>query len=602
MASPTSSRSLAAALLGLLLNVNPVAAQPEATQSVAPLQPGMQQLLDEREANKDERMAWWRDARFGMFIHWGVYAVPAGSYQGKQVAGIGEWIMQRAKIPVDHYATYAERFNPVKYDPDSWVRLAKEAGMKYIIITAKHHDGFALFDSAVTDYDVVDSSPYQKDLLRPLAEACRKHGVKLGFYYSQAQDWRHPGGAKAGGGWDPKQDGSMDDYIRTVALPQSEELLGAYPELAVFWWDTPIDMNRQRAMMLLPALAKNPRIIMNNRLGGGFAGDTDTPEQHIPATGLGDRDFEVCMTMNDTWGFKSHDDKWKPTEVLIRNLVDIASKGGNYLLNVGPTAEGEIPAPSVERLQAIGAWMRTNGESIYGSTASPFAYLPWGRCTVKRAGDETKLFLQVFDWPADGTLVAPKLANDVRSARLLDGGEALEFLRSGEDMLISVPAQAPDAICSVIELTIDGLPEVGYLFPTQGPDGEVTVAADQLLIHNNDYVEGNQARLRSVEGSATVTNWKSKNDRLECVFKLLQPGAYRVLIVSRGEQPTQLKLSGPKGVDLVAKVAPSGRFEPQELGEITLTNVGEQNLSISPVGDGWKPIDVRSVRLEKRVD
>jgi alpha-L-fucosidase len=307
---------------------------------------------NETKEQRDARMQWWREARFGMFIHWGVYSVPAGTYNGKQIPGIGEWIMNRGKIPVAEYKAYAKQFNPVRYNPDKWVRLAKEAGMKYIIITSKHHDGFALFDSKVTDWDVVDATPYGKDLLKPLAQACKKHGIKLGFYYSQAQDWNHPGGAASGGHWDPAQDGDMNEYIRTIAAPQVKEILTNYGDIAVLWWDTPTNMNKERADMLQPLITLQPNIITNNRLGGGYKGDNETPEQHIPATGL-NYDWETCMTMNDTWGFKSYDNNWKSTKVLIQNLVDIASKGGNYLLNVGPTSLGEIPQPSIERLQEM---------------------------------------------------------------------------------------------------------------------------------------------------------------------------------------------------------------------------------------------------------
>ena len=333
---------------------------------------------NETREQRDARMKWWREARFGMFIHWGVYSVPAGTYHDKRIDGIGEWIMNSAKIPTAEYQGFARQFNPVKYNPDEWVRLAKEAGMKYIVITSKHHDGFTLFKSNASKWNVVDATPYGKDLLKPLSEACAKHGLKLGFYYSQAQDWNNPGGAAAGGHWDEAQDGSMDDYIRNVAAPQVKEILSNYGPISVLWWDTAVDMTKERAEMLLPLLKLQPGIIHNNRLGGGFNGDTETPEQFIPPTGYpGGRDWETCMTMNDTWGFKSYDDNWKSTETLVRNLVDIASKGGNYLLNIGPTSEGLFPEASVQRLKEVGRWMKVNGESIYATSASPFRRLPW---------------------------------------------------------------------------------------------------------------------------------------------------------------------------------------------------------------------------------
>jgi alpha-L-fucosidase len=407
---------------------------------------------------KDARMEWWREARFGMFIHWGVYSVPAGTYKGKQIPGIGEWIMNQAKIPVAEYKEYAKQFNPFKYNPEEWVALAKEAGMKYIVITSKHHDGFALFDSKVTDWDIVDATPYGKDILKPLADACKRHGIRLGFYHSQAQDWCHPGGAASGGHWDSAQDGDMDEYIRNIAVPQVKEILTNYGEIAILWWDTPVNMNKERADMLLPLTSHQPGIITNNRLGGGYQGDFSTPEQHIPATGL-DYDWETCMTMNRTWGYKSYDHDWKSTETLIRNLVDIASKGGNYLLNVGPTSEGLIPEPSVIRLKEIGKWMKVNSESIYGTAASPFEKIPWGRCTQKCLPDNnTRLYLHVFDWPVDGKLTLSGLDNEVIRAFLLTDKKetSLKVNRDENTHIIQLPAEAPNPIDSVAVLDVKG--------------------------------------------------------------------------------------------------------------------------------------------------
>ncbi len=436
----------------------------------------------ETKAQRDARMAWWREAKFGMFIHWGVYSVPAGYYHDKPVAGIGEWIMNRGKIPMAEYQQFAKQFNPVKFDADAWVKTAKDAGMKYIVITSKHHDGFAMFDTRASQWGITHASPFGRDPLQELAAACRKNGIKLGFYYSQAQDWNN-GGAASGGKWDPAQEHSMDDYIDKIAVPQVKEILSNYGEFpAVLWWDTPRDMNFDRAQKLYSEVkALKPGIIMNNRLGGGFRGDTETPEQFIPPQGYPGRDWETCMTMNGTWGFKKDDQNWKSTETLIRNLCDIASKGGNYLLNVGPTSEGLIPQPSIERLAEVGAWMKVNGEAIYGSGPTPFGaeagafsttekdkngkpkFIPaWDwRCTTSPGksflGIHTrpgKIYVHIFNWPANGKFELAGLQSRVKKAYLLADHKKLAVQPSASGVSIQLPEQAPDKIASVVCLEI----------------------------------------------------------------------------------------------------------------------------------------------------
>lgn len=431
--------------------------------------------------SKDERMEWWREARFGMFIHWGVYAQMAGVYKGHQQArGGAEWIMNRMKVPVGEYKAVAKKFNPTKYNPDEWVRMAKDAGMKYIIITAKHHDGFALFDSKASDWDIMDATPYGKDLLKPLAEACKKHGLKLGFYYSQAQDWGNPGGAVARklmaegwpnpdstkinaytqehkGHWDPAQEtSSFAQYIDRVAVPQVKEILSNYGEISVLWWDTPTNMTDEAALKLQEVLKLQPNIITNDRLKRpNFPGDTRTPEQKIPAQGDGS-DWETCMTMNGTWGFRTSDHNWKSTETLIRNLVDIASKGGNYLLNVGPKPDGTFPQESIDRLKSVGDWMKVNSEAIYATKANPLTPVNWGRITAKSDGKNTILYLNVFEWPKDGKLVVPGLSSKIKSARLLANGEKVKAKKTIGGTEIMLPMQAPDEVASVIKITVKG--------------------------------------------------------------------------------------------------------------------------------------------------
>lgn len=434
------------------------------------------------DTSKEHRMKWWREARFGMFIHWGVYAQWGGVYHGhNQARGGAEWIMNRSKIPVAEYKERAKSFNPVQYDPELWVKLAKDAGMKYIVITAKHHDGFALFNSKASNWDITDATDYGKDLLKPLADACKKHGVKLGFYYSQAQDWGNAGGSVArkemregwpnpdsanvdaytkvhNGHWDPVQETrSFAQYIDEVAVPQVKELMTNYGEIAVLWWDTPTNMTDEAALKLQEQLKLQPQIITNDRLKRpNFPGDTKTPEQKIPTQSeLDGKDWETCMTMNGSWGFKSWDHNWKSTETLIRNLVDIASKGGNYLLNIGPKDDGSLPQESIDRLQQIAAWMQTNSEAIHASKASPVAPLSWGRVTRKENGKNTTLFISVFDWPADGKLSIPGLTNKVRSAQIL-GGSNVKAASKGGKLLLTVPATAPDPIATVIKVELKG--------------------------------------------------------------------------------------------------------------------------------------------------
>ena len=436
----------------------------------------------ETKEQRDSRMSWWREAKFGLFIHWGVYSVPAGFYHDQPVKGIGEWIMNRGKIPMAEYQQFAKQFNPVKFNADDWVKAAKDAGMKYIVITSKHHDGFAMFDTKASLWNIVQATPYGRDPLKDLAAACRKYGVKLGFYYSQAQDWNN-GGSAAGGKWDKAQEHDMDDYIDKIAVPQVKEICSNYGEFpAVIWWDTPTGMNTNRAEKLYNAVhALKPNIILNNRLGGGFKSDTETPEQFIPAEGFPGRDWETCMTMNDTWGFKRDDNNWKPTETIIRNLCDIASKGGNYLLNVGPTSEGLIPQPSLDRLSEVGRWMKINGEAIYGSGSTPFSDLhgkfsetekdkkgkpkftpvwDW-RCTTKPGksflGIRTrpgKIYLMVFNWPASQKFELAGLQSKVKKAYLLADHKDLKVQQTEAGVTLSLPEQAPDKIASVVCLEI----------------------------------------------------------------------------------------------------------------------------------------------------
>ena len=424
-----------------------------------------QSAAQETAAQRDARMAWWRDARFGMFIHWGLYAVPAGTWHGERIDGLGEWIMARAKIPADQYAPLAKQFNPTRFDADEWVRIAKDAGMKYIIITSKHHDGFALFDSKVSQYDIMNATPYQKDAIRALARAARRGGLKFGVYYS-IMDWHHPDAqAPAYPDYNSRTatNPNFGRYVETYMKPQLLELVTQYPEIDVLWFDGEwvADWSDAQGKQLYDWLrAIRPSLIINNRVGHsrqGMAGmsankdapgDFGTPEQQVPPQGLPGVDWETCMTLNDTWGFQSFDDGWKDSRTLVRTLVDVASKGGNLLLNVGPTSQGVIPWQSVSRLREMGDWMKANGESVYGTTASPYGLPAWGRYTAKSSGG--RVYASVFDWPKDGRLALTGVTTKPRSIYLLADRKPLAVEQSGDGWAVRLPKVPPSAIASVL--------------------------------------------------------------------------------------------------------------------------------------------------------
>jgi len=476
----------------MMISMHGAVVRPAFAESTPAVDVGSGASRGETESERDSRMKWWREAKFGLFIHWGVYAVPARR---------GEWVMHSEKISVAQYRAFAGDFNPVKYDPSAWAKLAKAAGMRYVVITAKHHEGFALYPSDVTDWDIADATPYKKDLLGPLLDAVHKEGLKMGFYYSQAQDWVNPGGARKffeeGNGWDDAQKGSFDAYLKNLSAPQVRELLTRYqPDM--FWWDTPDWMNQQRAAPFQELMKLRPGILTNNRLGGGYRGDFATPEQYIPITGV-TGDWETCMTIGSNWGYTRADTRLQSTADLIRKLAGICSKGGNFLLNVGPTAEGVIPEQFTERLRGVGQWLKINGDSIYGTKAGPFQHLSWGCAT--RKGD--RLYLHVFDWPKDGKLHVPLKNNARRAVLLVAPDKELPVTRESERLVIALPAIAPDSSDSVVILELEGEPATLPL-PTNG--AKATASASQPGQDPENALDGTDGkRWRAPE--AVKTAW-----------------------------------------------------------------------------------------------
>ncbi|MBS1856721.1 MAG: alpha-L-fucosidase [Acidobacteria bacterium] len=416
--------------------------------------------------SQDAKMKWFREAKFGLFIHWGLYAIPAGEWKGQAIPGIGEWIMNRARIPVKEYEQLATQFNPTQFNAEAWVQMAQDAGMKYIVITSKHHDGFAMFGSKVSPYNIVDATPFKRDPLKELAAAAARHHMPFGFYYSQSQDWHEPNGA--GNTWDfgPDDKKDYDQYLRGKAEPQVKELLTGYGPVCLVWFDTPRMMTGDRATRFTNIVKElQPWTLIDGRLGekGDYRsmGDNQIPNQVV------NEDWEVPATINHTWGFKKDDTDWKTPADITFKLVDIVSKGGNYLLNVGPMATGVIPQGSQDNLRAVGKWLKVNGEAVYGAGPTPFgdelgafdntrkdkkggpvfvAATDW-RCTTKPG----KLYLHVFKWP-EGKFELSKVKGKVGKAYLLANRKPVKFTQAGDKVELTLPAKSPTEIAGVVVL------------------------------------------------------------------------------------------------------------------------------------------------------
>ena len=467
-----------------------------------------------------------------MFIHWGLYALPAGVWNGEGVPGIGEWIMHRRRIPRAEYGLLADRFQPTKFDAKQWVSLAVEAGMRYLVITAKHHDGFAMFKSPCCSYNVADATPWGRDPILSLAEECGRAGLKLGFYYSQDQDWHDPDGSA--NDWDFDESGKdFDAYLKRKVVPQLRELLTQYGPIGLIWFDTPYTISPEDSQQLADLVHQlQPDCLVSGRIGNNVGDYGSLGDNQIPA-GLVRGDYETPATLNDTWGFKSTDHNWKTASSLVQLLVDLASKGVNYLLNVGPTAEGGIPGPSVARLKEIGSWIAINGDAIYGTLGSPFPYeLPGLRLT--RRG--RRLYLMLMEAGA-GTVVIHGLQSTVVGAHALQGGRALtasqRTLSGGVTRLQLEVDSVPDALVPVVVIDLDSEPRVDTA-AVQQPDGSLTLHA------HTAQVEAPGASDLEVLSVGVTAGWYDANSSLEWDLKLHSPGTFDVELVVYPNHDTEV--------------------------------------------------------------
>jgi alpha-L-fucosidase len=490
------------------------------------------QKVTANDSSRDQYLEWFREAKFGMFIHWGPYSRLAGEWNGQKLASSrqAEWIMKYLQIPVNEYRDLAHKFNPVRFNAKECVQLAKKTGMKYIVITAKHHDGFAMYHSKVTKYNIVDWTGFGRDPLKELSDACAEEGIKFCVYYSHREDWDHPGGY--GNDWDYENDWGdnffpkekFNKYLEEKAKPQLRELLTGYGPVGLVWFDRGMYTPEQGREFVKIVNDLQPACLTNSRIGNynqELLGDYQSlGDNGMPRGGLGEY-WETPQTLNRTWGFNKFDTLWKSPENVIQRLVEIVSAGGNYLLNIGPTGEGEIPKATVDIFNKVGPWVQRNAEGIYGTSANPFPAIPWGNTTVRGS----KIYLFVRDWPKDKVLSLPGLKNVVKSACfLIDKSTKLSVKQDEYATYIDLPLSPPDYPVTVVVLETEGNPLVDPALNIQDTSGKIELNYLTAITHGKAKTRFNR------KGSFHISKWKGPDDNVDWILQVNNPGIFKVNI------------------------------------------------------------------------
>ena len=502
-------------------------------------QPDMDHLWGARvvklRAEDAKRGQLFDQGNYAMFIHWGLYSQLGNKVDGETYYGIGEWIMNQrmAGIPIAEYKKLANNFNPVDFDARAIAKLARDAGMKYIVITAKHHDGFAMYESQACDFNIVDATPWGKDPMKDLAAACREQGLGFGFYYSHNQDWTFPGG---GGG--PQVDASgkpatFDDYFEKKCLPQVREITTQYGPIEIVWFDTPGKMPKHYVEKLVEVVHKNqPGALVSGRAGHELGDYQTLGDMEVPIVNV-DGLWESVDTTNDSWAYAWYDENWKSPKQILERLVACVARGGTYMLNIGPRGDGSVSARCATALRHAGDWIARYPQVIYDVQGSPWKHsMPWGDVTQK----DNVLFLTVFEWPASGELYLPNIEQDVREARLLLGSDSTELLcqRRGKHVVVQVPAKAPESLVSVIKLTFSEKPTVDPVL-TLDPEAMTELAVE--------FADANGVKKSEKRWMEKFGEWKrivhghefGADADLSWEVDVLVPGEYQVSLNYAGE-------------------------------------------------------------------
>jgi alpha-L-fucosidase len=540
----------------------------------------------------DNKMEIWRDVTFGMFIHWGVYSELGGVWDGEAVAGYAEHIFRVKEIPLEIYKEkVVKKFNPVEFDAEKWIRILQRAGMRYMVITAKHHDGFAMWDSRITDYDIMDMTVFKRDPMRELRDACKRNGILFGFYYSHAQDWSHPYGQR--NQWDfgyPQPDTRrwweqekwnyyIDKswiYVREKSIPQLRELILNY-DPDIIWFDThawlPPELTKE---IVMTARELKPELIINSRGTPGVKDYQCTNDKPIDFPPTDEEYWEAIPTINESYGYHSRDLSHKPSSYFIQLIAKAAARGGNLLMNVGPMGNGRIDPIDIKILKGIGDWLKVNGNAIYGVERTTLPINAWGESTIRG----NIIYLHVFNWPNDKKLVVGGLKSDVKNAYFLADPDKkkLEIKRLNEmDLFIHVPKTAPDTINTVIVLECNGAIETNHvrLIATNVPENRFHVFDGQLAGRDINYGSGNKKDnfVKVWKGMESSVSWQARmRERANFSLKI----TYTADSISVGNV-YQVKI----GDQMFQGVVQLGRYQEFDLGQVTL-KPGNYKIQVVP--------------------
>ncbi|TXK83816.1 alpha-L-fucosidase [Paenibacillus sp. N3.4] len=552
------------------------------------------------DKEREERIAWWREARVGLFIHWGLYSLPGGIWKGETVnASYSEHLQLRAQIPIQEYEQITAHFNPVHFDAKAWVRTAKEAGLKYIIFTAKHHDGFAMYDSKVSDYNLVKATPFGRDPIAELAEACQSEEMVLCLYYSHAMDWHHPDSQGNTldfpgniGAYDPLEawmneadkKNRYERYLQEKAYPQIHELLEQYGPVGILWFDCGHKISDEQGMLFVDLVhGLQPSCLVNHRVRRPGFGDYDNTGDNQLHVRSFERDWESIATLNHSWGYNQTDHHWRSPQDILYDMINVVSMGGNYVINVGPTGDGEFDPKSLEILQTIGSWLKKNGESIYGTQGSPIGKMPWGRCTIKGH----TLYLHVWDWPVRGELMIPDLHNPIGKAYLLADSEktCLKQQRMKDSdgiVIIQLPAEELDPLCTVVVVEFEGdmKPNPLQVLLPGGVTHVFGVFDGELHGESLRYDTGKKGR-------DNVRDWHAVHDYICWNFRVASPGSYQVTVVYGTDEQSagglfEITVGHEKLAAAVNFTGGEHQFLAYEIGQIDFAHAGEFKLAVKP--------------------